>query len=248
MRARAHADEDQAFRASVERLAKAFKVNAEGFCDEYRKMMPIAMHYYNSGHQSNLTAWQAAVAATKGRNRRTYTMVHLGPPLVGYASWKVITSGVEQNFSIREWYNTKRRDLPEQSELDILQIMTHKLEEPLDDLVASAQKVWSVLYGEPRTSNARLKGWKKRKIGETISDDTPKGLTMIMRERREKVSKLTHGQSMSRSEIHGVARSAAGDAWSAGHEKEAARQIALKEIRWLEAADKDLIPDKDSMV
>ena len=73
-------------------------------------------------------------------------------------------------------------------------------------------------------------------MAETISDDTPKGLTMIMRERREKVSKLTHGQSMSRSEIHGVARSAAGDAWSAGHEKEAARQIALKEIRWLEAA------------
>ena len=132
----------------IRRLSKALRLDADLCMKEFSMMVGIAEEQKQTNRCSNMEAWQLAVEATK-RSRARYTITALGPLLEAYCAWICSTSGVEQNFSVREWLVPKRRNLNEQTELDELQICTADCADE-DFLFEEAAGVWVRLYGKPR--------------------------------------------------------------------------------------------------
>lgn len=64
------------------------------------------------------------------------------------------TSGVEQNFPVRDWFNTTRRCVDEQLELDLLQIYTYRGNAPENEIITRARKPSTELYGKTWESRA----------------------------------------------------------------------------------------------
>eukprot|EP00959_Pyramimonas_sp_CCMP1952_P264795 5536515-Pyramimonas_sp.AAC.1 len=138
--------------------------------------------------------------------------------------------------------NTSRRDLPEQHELDLMQIRTHQLTESstIKAIISGAQRVWTELYGIPRASHARLKGWKR-----THREAELQSVPDFVAKRRKRVHELMaeSGNKLSRADVHSAAMSGCGPAWTAKHTKEDARQQGLRHVRFLEAGHQGLLVD-----
>ena len=95
-------------------------------------------------------------------------------------------SAVEQNFSIQNWLTSKRRNVGEQHELDLLQlVVVPNVDET--DLFHRASCVWQQLYGKPRRTSRRLRGFYKTQ--QCPEKSGPQPLKMWLRSRRKKQSR-----------------------------------------------------------
>ena len=104
---------------------------------------------------------------SRSGNRHPFPVETLLRVLVPYTAWRCSTSGVEQNFSLRDLQTPKRRNHSPQTELDLLTITAYTHDD-LEQVLKEAQGAWRVLYGNPRSSNApRLRGWKRRVVAQT---------------------------------------------------------------------------------
>ena len=139
----------------------------------------------------------------------------------------------------------------EQAELDELQIRTHELhgQDALHELIAGAQKVWTELYGAPRASHERLRGYKSKKRTATEMSTSGKSSVAEFLEKRRRVirslatdkSSGSTGSGLNRREIFRDGLTGSGEAWTEKHTGEFNRQSGLRTIRKLEAADRGLL-------
>ena len=133
----------------LERLCKAMQVES-GLCrQEFALLVGVAEGQKSSHRCSNLEAWQRAVAVT-ARSRARYTIDAL--VLEAFACWVCSTSGVEQNFAVRDWLSPKRRSTCEQTEVDELQIRVADDVSDENELFQQASAIWARLYGKPRST------------------------------------------------------------------------------------------------
>ena len=101
---------------------------------QHAKLHPIAKFCATNEHLSSLEAWRRAISLTAGRNRASYHITHLHRALAAYVAWRTSTSGVEQNFNLRDWLAPKRRNLDKQTDLDHLTIVTRPSSDSVDDI------------------------------------------------------------------------------------------------------------------
>ena len=107
--------------------------------------------------------FRSAVEATK-RSRVNYPVDNLLPLLEAYGAFSCSSSGVEQNFSVRQWLVPKQRGVSNQHELDHLQIV---LADVSDEQVVfkAASVIWAQLYGKPRKTGLLGFEFNSKRIG-----------------------------------------------------------------------------------
>ena len=110
--------------------------------------MGIAQEQRRSRQCGNFEAWSHAVEATK-RSRVNYPVENLLPLLEAYGAFSCSSSGVEQNFSVRQWLVPKQRGVSNQHELDHLQIVVADVSDE-QAVFKAASVIWVQLYGKPR--------------------------------------------------------------------------------------------------
>ena len=92
---------DDAFK----RLAHVFSVNENDLRAQYDRLVGVAKHVFVHEGLSNQECWKKALDMTQSRseNRTSFPVDALLRVLVPYTAWRCSTSGVEQNFSLRDW-------------------------------------------------------------------------------------------------------------------------------------------------
>ena len=132
------------------RLCRALQIDVDCCRHEFTMLVGVAEAQKEMHRCTNLEAWQHAVQVTR-RSRARYSLDGLGPLLEAYAAWVCSSSGVEQNFSVRDWLSSKRRPVAEQRELDELQIHVEDIPDE-ENLFQEASDIWARLYGKPRAT------------------------------------------------------------------------------------------------
>ncbi len=217
-----------------ELLAQVFSVDAVQLRVEWDGLAGIARYSHNQNKGTNFDAWKQAVAQTTDV-RRNYPITNLLPVLQAYGAATISTSGVEQNFSTRDWISPKRRSISPQHELDHLQIATAVQTKPeVVALFRDAQLIWTQLYGKPRANRKeRLRGWKCR--APLLASARQKLQTWLAARRTARLAASAKSHSLSRTDCVAAARELASDVWTARHEHEAQRQAKLQHVQQLEA-------------
>ena len=116
-----------AFAMRCKRLAHVFKVDLDKFVWPLGQLLPNARNRHMQHKTSIVTAWKHTIEDTQRTTRRqqSYPIDAVIVPLVAYAGWAMPASGVEQNFSIRNWIDAPRRQCSAYTELNLLTITTH---------------------------------------------------------------------------------------------------------------------------
>eukprot|EP00959_Pyramimonas_sp_CCMP1952_P289564 6056382-Pyramimonas_sp.AAC.1 len=107
-----------------------------------------------------------------------------------------------------------------------------------DAVFAGAANVWQALYGLVRASSRRMAGYKRHQ-----DDPETPGHAAWIKRRRLEVSELARDENVSTAEAVRLATEKAGSAWQPSHDKEETWQRAQRQIRFLETADQELVPD-----
>jgi len=221
------------------RLSKALGLDCGTLRAEYDKLRPIAQHLSKSTGRTALECWREALRMTH-RSRHNYPEKQLRPALAFWAGWSFSTSGVEQNFSLRLWLHTPRQGFSPQSELDVLTISACAVADDagMMTICELARNLWPKIYGIPRTSKLRLRGWKRKSrdptflsidrwtkkrrtdVGETLTSSQRGGTMTLAEEYRDVAARADERASVM---------------WTTKHEKEATRQVAEKQLRLIEA-------------
>ena len=108
------------------RICKALQVDEATCSEEFAQLVGIAEAQQATLQCSNFEAWKSAVQVTQ-RSRGNYPLTALIHVLEAYGAWTCSTSGVEQNFSVRDHMTCKRSPIGPQHELDHLQIHVSSL-------------------------------------------------------------------------------------------------------------------------
>ena len=122
---------------------------------QLEKMLPIVCYIAKTENVKTVEAWSLGIKRTAGRNRKNFPIHELLKALVPFAGWAMSTSGVEQNFSIRDWINAPRQQCSPRVELDHLIIATHDCPEEEDLIFKNAMKVWNENFGHVRGHGAQ---------------------------------------------------------------------------------------------
>ena len=85
---------------SLEKLAKAFRVNAAALKEEYTSILPVALALNKKNGKDNRSVWAECLARLRDRKlREKFPQGALYPVLAVYMAWTCSSSGVEQMFS-----------------------------------------------------------------------------------------------------------------------------------------------------
>ena len=208
---------------------QALHLNAAACACEFRNLVGIATEQHGHG-KSNFDSWKAAVVLTT-RSRDRYPTRHLGPLLQAFGAWTCSSSGVEQNFSVDKWLVAKR-PLAVQHELDHLQIVISGCDDK--KLLKESAAVWTALYGRPRCSTRRLRGYSKKKQSLNVPS-----LSRVLLARRKAAGKRAAAGHRPVEEVANMAIAAAAECWTEKHEAESQRQNGLKLDRQIDAFEKN---------
>ena len=165
------------------------------------------------------------------RSRDRYPISHLGPLLQAFGAWTCSSSGVEQNFSVDKWLVAKR-PLAVQHELDHLQIVISGCDDK--KLLKESAAVWTALYGRPRCSKRRLRGYSKKKQSLKVPS-----LSRVLQARRKAAGKRAAAGHRPVEEVANMAIEVAGECWTEKHKAESQRQKGLKLDRQIDAFEKN---------
>ncbi|CAE7359310.1 unnamed protein product [Symbiodinium microadriaticum] len=231
------------------RLCRALQIDVDCCRHEFTMLVGVAEAQKEMHRCTNLEAWQHAVQVTR-RSRARYSLDGLGPLLEAYAAWVCSSSGVEQNFSVRDWLSSKRRPVAEQRELDELQIHVEDIPDE-ENLFQEASDIWARLYGKPRATGHRLRGYFK--TSKMLAADAPVALKTWIQERRSQVEEFIAAENLT-GDVHvetvaGAAQRQAAEKWTARHDAEAHRQETVSFEKQVDAAhrghllDHELTPD-----
>ena len=212
-----------------------------GFRKQFGKLRPVALSFFRTGEFTVVGAWKECVAKTGGRNRIAYPIDDLLPPLVGFATWKISSSGVEQTFSIRNWIMNPRRNLCADYELNELTVVTHNQPKELPKILELAREVWENCFGEVRTATkGRLRGWK-RKAPLKAAGDVQTRNEFVKRRREETSAAVKLEPTLTQTQMKEMASAAVGDRWTDTHQKEMDRQVAQRRLRLLESGSQGML-------
>ncbi|CAE6949012.1 unnamed protein product [Symbiodinium sp. CCMP2456] len=231
------------------RLCRGLQIDVDCCRYEFTMLVGVAEAQKEMHRCTNLEAWQHAVQVTR-RSRARYPLDGLGPLLEAYAAWVCSSSGVEQNFSVRDWLSSKRRPIAEQRELDELQTHVEHIADE-ENLFQEASQVWARLYGKPRATGHRLRGYFK--TSKMLAADAPVALKTWLRERRSQVEALLAAENptgdVQVESVAGAALRQAAEKWTPRHDAEARRQDTLCFEKQVDAAHRghllehELTPD-----
>ena len=211
---------------------------------EFKNLVGIAADQHGYG-KSNFDSWKSAIGLTK-RSRQRYPISELNPLLQALGAWSLSTSGVEQNFSINKWLLAKR-PLSIQHQADHLLIAVAEASASVGDrLFKEAACLWTALYGRPRRSTRRLRGYKKQKKPQSTGQ--PPSLQHCLQVRRSAARALQKRQGAKRKaeEIVDEAEEVAGDQWTGKHTADKERQEAILQERRLDAFERNYLLDKEA--
>ena len=155
-------DQSTSRASCIHRLAGFLKIDAVSLAAEYDKLLLTAEHEMKSGHcKCSLQAWRAAVQHFRsGGSRRGGTAWNYGAVLQAlqlFACMVVSTSGLEQAFShVQRLFGAHRCGMPPQMRNDIHEL-TSCSPETYDQVVATAQDVWTANYGTARAPRCQAR-------------------------------------------------------------------------------------------
>lgn len=246
--ARDHTDHEQTTRW-LERLARAFQVDAQQLQQEFFDIRAIAVAYAGQvGACTNLEAWRHAMQPRRGHSNAVLRHV-----LVRYAAIGISTTGVEHTFATAR-SELAQRSGSEAADFTVLKIVRDKPTDRITQLevVHRAREIWPQVYGGARHGSSPLtKGVKK--LGQGCDGSrprptTPAGLASTMpmtrpkpvgadsaaswlRARRASVAEAA--MKLPSTAVLSAARQPVG--WSGCHDKEAAFNVSKKRSRQIEA-------------
>ena len=222
------------------RLAHVFNLDEAVLKAQFQGIIGIARSIQRETRGSARDAWCSAIARVSGRCAKNYPSDVLAVLLHRYCVWKISSSGVEQNFSVRKLIASKNRvNLSAQRELDELQIRTFAEGNfvSVSDVITKAQNIWKPLFGRTRDSKVRLRGYTLKKAGEGALS-----VEEVLRKRKAEVLVLPSPNApMDVSSLAQRAQDQSGDVWSESHQKEADRQKVQRNLRLVESAAQGVV-------
>lgn len=230
--------------ADVARLAQTFQLDEVKLKAQFQTIVGIAKSIRRESRCSIRDAWCDAIRKVNRRAsvRRNYESDVLAALLHRYCVWKISSSGVEQNFSVRKLViGQNRHSLSALRELDELQLRTFHDDgtAAVEMLLMKAQQIWKPLFGACRKSTFRMRGCKRN----NTSGDAAMSIAEVLRKRRAEVQALpTPSNPMSASVLAERAKAQSGEVWQDSHKKEERRQKVQRNLRFIESAAQGHMP------
>ena len=226
-------------RKDLQKMAKAFSLNAGKLEDELFALRPVAQKIFKATGCSTLEAWQKAVARVSERTdqaKKYLASKQLLKALVRFSVYGGSTSGVEQNFAAKLRVLSHREDMTGQRDTCLMKVALERRPEEESHVIGVAQEIWAEHFGHARESPKEARLDKDRKV---LDVDGPSGSTekskhnsseaAFLRARRGAVKEgvAKRGLAMSMQDID----TAEVPGWMPSHEKE--RQFQVQKRRKL---------------
>ncbi len=142
-------DGDEEPSRDVQKLAMAFKVDAQQLDAQLRDLRPLALKAFASRQCTTAEAWAEALRQTQGRSdkRRSHPADAATPVLARFAAFGGSTSGIEQNFAVRLRLLVHREQMTAAADSCVLKVALER--HPADEarVIGMAREIWVDSFG-----------------------------------------------------------------------------------------------------
>ena len=130
-------------------LATSLKLDPGDLSAEMDNIKAIALAIKLSSAVNDQDAWRSAILKCEtSRSKAKYPTANIKAVVLRWLAWNISTSDIERAFSLFQFANARRGRMSRQREQDLITLCYDYNPAEADQVIALAQELWKVFYGD----------------------------------------------------------------------------------------------------